>query len=175
MVKNQLSLVKSKVCHRRQTKNFLFPEILYICFDCLSGPDLCASSKQTLCPHNSLCINTLGSYTCVCQHGYYDVSSVIEPPVASHPICNGKLFQVTYLVQWKNEYVAFSQVKGLFHVKWCQTKNPSIICSALGPQNSNTEAFLLWTLQKISQAFSNCMLRCFHCGFSIQLQWMFLF
>ncbi|XP_028427026.1 uncharacterized protein LOC114550440 isoform X1 [Perca flavescens] len=54
------------------------------------GPDLCASSKQTLCPLNSLCINTLGSYACLCQHGYYDVSSVVDPPVASHPICNEK-------------------------------------------------------------------------------------
>ncbi|XP_042259731.1 uncharacterized protein LOC121891067 isoform X1 [Thunnus maccoyii] len=54
------------------------------------GPDLCASSTQTLCPRNSLCVNTLGSYTCVCQHGYYDVSSVIEPPVSSHPVCNEK-------------------------------------------------------------------------------------
>ncbi|XP_039647026.1 uncharacterized protein LOC120553035 [Perca fluviatilis] len=54
------------------------------------GPDLCAFSKQTLCPLNSLCINTLGSYACLCQHGYYDVSSVIDPPVASHPICNEK-------------------------------------------------------------------------------------
>ncbi|XP_034721257.1 uncharacterized protein LOC117939989 [Etheostoma cragini] len=54
------------------------------------GPDLCASSKRTLCPPNSLCINTLGSYACLCQHGYYDVSSVIEPPVASHPVCNEK-------------------------------------------------------------------------------------
>ncbi|XP_059182114.1 uncharacterized protein LOC131960859 isoform X2 [Centropristis striata] len=54
------------------------------------GPDLCASPKRTLCPHNSLCINTLGSYTCVCQHGYYDVSSVIKPPATSHPVCNEK-------------------------------------------------------------------------------------
>ncbi|KAL6117081.1 uncharacterized protein ACO6RY_14943 [Pungitius sinensis] len=55
-----------------------------------NGPDLCASSKRTFCPLNSLCINTLGSYTCVCQHGYYDVSAVMEPPVASHPVCNEK-------------------------------------------------------------------------------------
>ncbi|XP_031732724.1 uncharacterized protein LOC116399603 [Anarrhichthys ocellatus] len=54
------------------------------------GPDLCASSRRTLCPRNSLCINTLGSYTCVCQHGYYDVSSFIEPPAASYPVCNEK-------------------------------------------------------------------------------------
>ncbi|KAM7377904.1 hypothetical protein PAMA_013019 [Pampus argenteus] len=52
------------------------------------GPDVCAASKQTLCPLNSLCINTLGSYTCVCQHGYYDVSSVT--PVSSYPACNEK-------------------------------------------------------------------------------------
>nr|XP_046235025.1 uncharacterized protein LOC124053678 [Scatophagus argus] len=54
------------------------------------GPDLCALSEQTVCPRYSLCINTLGSYTCVCQHGYYDVSSFIEPPVVSHPFCNEK-------------------------------------------------------------------------------------
>lgn len=54
----------------------------------LLGPDLCAS-KQPLCSHNSLCINTLGSYSCVCQHGYYDVSSVTERAPASHPVCQG--------------------------------------------------------------------------------------
>ncbi|XP_071330885.1 uncharacterized protein [Trachinotus anak] len=54
------------------------------------GHDLCASFKHTLCSRNSLCINTLGSFTCVCQHGYYDVSPVIQPAVASHPICNEK-------------------------------------------------------------------------------------
>ncbi|XP_040886111.1 KRR1 small subunit processome component homolog isoform X2 [Toxotes jaculatrix] len=54
------------------------------------GHDVCASLKHTLCPRNSLCINTLGSFACVCQHGYYDVSTVIEPPVASYPICNEK-------------------------------------------------------------------------------------
>ncbi|XP_051810454.1 uncharacterized protein LOC110945865 [Acanthochromis polyacanthus] len=53
------------------------------------GPDLCAS-KQTVCPRNSLCINTLGSYSCVCHHGFYDVSSVMEPPAASHPVCKEK-------------------------------------------------------------------------------------
>ncbi|KAK2858713.1 hypothetical protein Q5P01_003333 [Channa striata] len=54
------------------------------------GPDLCASTKRTLCPINSLCINTLGSYTCECRHGKYDVNSVLEPALASHPACNEK-------------------------------------------------------------------------------------
>lgn len=53
------------------------------------GHDMCASFKHTVCPRNSLCINTLGSFTCVCQHGHYDVSLVIEPRLASNPICNG--------------------------------------------------------------------------------------
>ncbi|XP_041834102.1 uromodulin-like 1 [Melanotaenia boesemani] len=54
------------------------------------GPDLCTSSKQPLCPHNSLCINTLGWYSCVCQVGYYDVSSIMDPPAASRPHCKDK-------------------------------------------------------------------------------------
>ncbi|XP_074554894.1 uncharacterized protein LOC141810930 [Halichoeres trimaculatus] len=54
------------------------------------GPDLCASSKNTLCPRNSQCINTLGSYMCVCQHGYYDVSSVIKPAAVSSLHCSEK-------------------------------------------------------------------------------------
>ncbi|XP_058479744.1 uncharacterized protein LOC131455897 isoform X1 [Solea solea] len=54
------------------------------------GPDLCLSLKYTSCPRNSLCVNTLGSFTCVCRHGYYDVSSVTERQVTSQPICNEK-------------------------------------------------------------------------------------
>ncbi|XP_030576299.1 uncharacterized protein LOC115773608 [Archocentrus centrarchus] len=53
------------------------------------GPDLCAS-KKTLCSHNSLCINTLGSFSCVCQRDYYDVSSVTEHHPASRPVCEEK-------------------------------------------------------------------------------------
>ncbi|XP_015830610.3 uncharacterized protein [Nothobranchius furzeri] len=53
------------------------------------GPDFC-SSRQLLCPQNSACINTLGSYLCVCQHGYHDVSSFIEAPAALHPVCKDK-------------------------------------------------------------------------------------
>ncbi|KAK5607695.1 hypothetical protein CRENBAI_024056 [Crenichthys baileyi] len=53
------------------------------------GPNLCAF-KQAFCPRNSFCINTLGSYLCVCQDGYYDVSSFIDMPAASHPVCKDK-------------------------------------------------------------------------------------
>ncbi|XP_029681702.1 uncharacterized protein [Takifugu rubripes] len=53
-------------------------------------PDLCASSKHALCPPNSLCVNTLGYYTCVCQHGYYDVRFFMQPQVLQHPVCNEK-------------------------------------------------------------------------------------
>nr|XP_019955532.1 PREDICTED: uncharacterized protein LOC109637536 isoform X2 [Paralichthys olivaceus] len=53
-----------------------------------NGHDLCSAFKHKVCPRNSLCINTLGSFACVCQHGYYDVRAVIEPRVASNPICN---------------------------------------------------------------------------------------
>lgn len=57
---------------------------------CLSGPDLCALvTSWTLCPLNAQCINTLGSYSCVCKPGYYDVSSFVKPSVV-HPVCNGK-------------------------------------------------------------------------------------
>ncbi|CAB1454943.1 unnamed protein product [Pleuronectes platessa] len=52
------------------------------------GQDLCSASIHKLCPRNSLCINTLGSFTCVCQHGFYDVRAVSEPRMASNPICN---------------------------------------------------------------------------------------
>ncbi|XP_024857903.1 uncharacterized protein LOC108249374 [Kryptolebias marmoratus] len=53
------------------------------------GPDVCVS-QQPVCPPHSLCINTLGSHMCVCQRGYYDVSSVIDPASASRPLCKDK-------------------------------------------------------------------------------------
>lgn len=87
---SQPSLFKLKVYHWGPTKNLQFSVVLLF-----SGPDLCAFSIQSLCPRNSLCINTPGSYTCVCQQGYYDVSSIIKP-VAPHPVCNGKLARLIW-------------------------------------------------------------------------------
>lgn len=71
--------------------DFIFRALVYVTFPfCLSGPDLCALvTSWTLCPQNSQCINTLGSYSCVCKPGYYDVSSLVKPSVV-HPVCNGK-------------------------------------------------------------------------------------
>lgn len=82
--------VGKKLAQPLPVKTFiLLVEFYFLCLPaCLLGPDLCAS-KQPLCSHNSLCINTLGSYSCVCQHGYYDVSSVTERAPASHPVCQG--------------------------------------------------------------------------------------
>lgn len=82
--------VGKKLAQPLPVKTFMFlVEFYFLCLPaCLLGPDLCAS-KQPLCSHNSLCINTLGSYSCVCQHGYYDVSSVTERAPASHPVCQG--------------------------------------------------------------------------------------
>ncbi|XP_051912052.1 uncharacterized protein LOC127594123 [Hippocampus zosterae] len=54
------------------------------------GPDLCAPSRRALCPQNSQCVNTLGSFHCACNLGYYDVSAVLQPPVPSYPLCNEK-------------------------------------------------------------------------------------
>ncbi|XP_068443137.1 uncharacterized protein [Clinocottus analis] len=57
-----------------------------------NGPDLCASPERTPCPAHALCINTLGSFACVCHHGYYDVSAVIKTPTAAPPVCIQKGF-----------------------------------------------------------------------------------
>ncbi|RVE56363.1 hypothetical protein OJAV_G00220460 [Oryzias javanicus] len=58
-----------------------------------NAPDLCASSQHHLCPPHSMCINTLGSFSCVCDHGYHDVSSVMAPAAALRPVCKeGGLF-----------------------------------------------------------------------------------
>ncbi|XP_029317746.1 uncharacterized protein LOC115028247 isoform X2 [Cottoperca gobio] len=70
------------------------------------GPDLCGSFKQTLCDRNSLCINTLGSYTCVCRHGFYDGSSVFEPVATSHPVCNEKGLISRCLNKWATGGIA---------------------------------------------------------------------
>ncbi|KAF3859643.1 hypothetical protein F7725_022042 [Dissostichus mawsoni] len=43
--------------------------------------------ERYVCPSDSLCINTFGSYTCVCKHEHYDVSSVSEPLPTSNPLC----------------------------------------------------------------------------------------
>ncbi|KAM6895803.1 uncharacterized protein FYW49_019685 [Xenentodon cancila] len=51
------------------------------------APDACAASKQPLCPRSSRCINTLGVYSCVCQQGHYDVSSILASPTAARPVC----------------------------------------------------------------------------------------
>ncbi|XP_061618426.1 uncharacterized protein LOC133472092 isoform X2 [Phyllopteryx taeniolatus] len=52
------------------------------------GPDVCATSARASCPQNSECVNTLGSFHCVCNLGYYDVSAVLQAPVPPHPVCN---------------------------------------------------------------------------------------
>ncbi|XP_061662672.1 uncharacterized protein LOC133493380 isoform X2 [Syngnathoides biaculeatus] len=52
------------------------------------GPDVCTSTTRALCPQNSHCINTLGSFHCVCNPGYYDVSAALQGPVPSDPVCN---------------------------------------------------------------------------------------
>ncbi|XP_023205701.1 uncharacterized protein LOC111611806 isoform X1 [Xiphophorus maculatus] len=53
------------------------------------GSNLCAS-MQPFCPRNSVCVNSLGSYRCVCQDGYYDVGSFLHLPAASHPVCKDR-------------------------------------------------------------------------------------
>ncbi|KAL0963147.1 hypothetical protein UPYG_G00350350 [Umbra pygmaea] len=59
-------------------------------------PDECATPDLNRCDSESLCINTLDSYTCVCPHGLYDVSSAFDLPQApppappSSPVCREK-------------------------------------------------------------------------------------
>ncbi|XP_048864455.1 uncharacterized protein LOC125738949 isoform X2 [Brienomyrus brachyistius] len=52
-------------------------------------PDECASYELNRCDSSSTCINTLLSYTCVCQEGYYDVGRFLIPPVPSACYKNG--------------------------------------------------------------------------------------
>lgn len=84
---------------------------IYPCFLCLTGPDLYVSSKETVCPRNSLCINALGSYTCVCRHGYYNVSSFVKPPVASRLVCNGKASNCLFTCDGSVFMVSACQIK----------------------------------------------------------------
>ncbi|XP_053719512.1 pancreatic secretory granule membrane major glycoprotein GP2-like [Synchiropus splendidus] len=51
-----------------------------------TGPDLCSSRRR--CPRNSLCLNTLGSFACLCQQGYYDVSPVLQMKTPRTPVCH---------------------------------------------------------------------------------------
>ncbi|KAJ8249996.1 hypothetical protein COCON_G00232120 [Conger conger] len=49
-------------------------EVLY-----WQDPDECVDSALNECGSHSLCINTLDSFTCVCQPGYYDLSPFLTP------------------------------------------------------------------------------------------------
>uniref|UniRef100_A0AAV2J198 Uromodulin-like 1 n=1 Tax=Knipowitschia caucasica TaxID=637954 RepID=A0AAV2J198_KNICA len=49
------------------------------------GPDLCSSSP---CLQNSVCLNTLGSFICLCTDGYYDVRPFVKE--SEQPVCNDK-------------------------------------------------------------------------------------
>ncbi|XP_023666752.2 uncharacterized protein [Paramormyrops kingsleyae] len=52
-------------------------------------PDECGSYELNWCDSSSTCINTLLSYTCVCQEGYYNVGHFLIPPVPSACYKNG--------------------------------------------------------------------------------------
>ncbi|XP_063074242.1 uncharacterized protein LOC134464837 [Engraulis encrasicolus] len=45
-------------------------------------PDECSLLVPSPCAPHSVCINTLDSYTCVCQKGYYDISPLLTPNTA---------------------------------------------------------------------------------------------
>ncbi|XP_035257528.1 uncharacterized protein LOC118218897 isoform X5 [Anguilla anguilla] len=42
-------------------------------------PDECDSPTLNKCSSNSVCINTLDSFTCVCEPGYYSLSPILSP------------------------------------------------------------------------------------------------
>ncbi|XP_035257537.1 uncharacterized protein LOC118218901 isoform X5 [Anguilla anguilla] len=42
-------------------------------------PDECDSPALNKCSSNSVCINTLDSFTCVCEPGYYSLSPILSP------------------------------------------------------------------------------------------------
>lgn len=52
------------------------------------GPDLCRPSP---CPQNSLCLNTLGAFSCLCRQDHYNVRAFMKKPAASKsPLCHDK-------------------------------------------------------------------------------------
>ncbi|XP_072309642.1 uncharacterized protein [Eucyclogobius newberryi] len=51
------------------------------------GPDLCLSGP---CPQNSVCLNTLGSFSCLCAEGHYDVQAFTRRPASALPVCSDK-------------------------------------------------------------------------------------
>lgn len=52
------------------------------------GPDLC---QYRPCPQNSLCLNTLDAYSCLCRKDHYDVRAFMKRRAASDsPVCNDK-------------------------------------------------------------------------------------
>ncbi|KAK7878138.1 hypothetical protein WMY93_031219 [Mugilogobius chulae] len=52
-----------------------------------TGPDLCLSSP---CPKNSVCLNSLGSFSCLCREGHYDVRAFVRTSGSALPVCNDK-------------------------------------------------------------------------------------
>ncbi|XP_055081573.1 pancreatic secretory granule membrane major glycoprotein GP2-like [Periophthalmus magnuspinnatus] len=52
-----------------------------------TGADECLSNP---CPRSSICLNTLGSFRCLCRDGYYDVSAFSRKPTPASPACNDK-------------------------------------------------------------------------------------
>uniref|UniRef100_A0A915KRW0 EGF-like calcium-binding domain-containing protein n=1 Tax=Romanomermis culicivorax TaxID=13658 RepID=A0A915KRW0_ROMCU len=45
-------------------------------------------NATVICPKNSDCYDTPGSYRCVCNRGFRNVA----PPTAPRPFCQGDLF-----------------------------------------------------------------------------------
>lgn len=112
---------------------------------CLSGPDLCAFvTSWTLCPQNSQCINTLGSYSCVCKPGYYDVSSFVKPSVV-HPVCSGKAvlchvisgFILQFALPW-NVFFLLLSFLAILRISCCSSKDAANLLGLVGLQHLKT-------------------------------------